>query len=146
VNGVARTVGLVALLATAGCVTGSYNHVSADEPIADERVAALAAGKATLTDCLSALGAPNRVFEYDVGADGRSGAALLWYWRDQSGWGLDVSSGDESLPGSVSFESVAGELPGYMLWFGPDLVLERARRGTVGDLVPGRLRPSRVDG
>ena len=33
-------------------------------------------------------------------------------------------------------------LPGCVLWFGPDLVLERWQRGTLGDLLPGRQRPS----
>ncbi|MBL8754411.1 MAG: hypothetical protein JNK15_14000 [Planctomycetes bacterium] len=145
-NGAARAAATLALLATGGCVTGNYGHVSIDEPIADERLGPLVPGRATLADCLAALGAPNRVFEYAVGSDGASGMALLWSWRDQAGWGLDVSSGDDSIPGSVSFDAVTAELPGYMLWFGPDLVLQRARRGLVGELVPGRLRPSPSDG
>jgi hypothetical protein len=39
---------------------------------------------------------------------------------------------------------VSTDLPGYMLWFGPDLRLERAKKGMLGDLLPGRLRPSAV--
>lgn len=143
-NGGLRAAVFAVVLATGGCVTGNYGHTSFDEPIADERVAALVPGQASLTDCLQTLGAPSRVFEYRVGPTGESGMALLWFWRDQAGWGLDASSGDDAIPGSVSFDAVATDLPGFVLWFGPDLRLERARKGTLGDLLPGRLRPSAV--
>ncbi len=129
------------LLALGGCVTGSYEHVVVDEPVAATGLAALQPGTDTLATCLHRLGAPNRVFEYRATADGRAGMALLWSWRHAAGWGIDVSSGDDSVPGSVSFDALATELPACMLWFGPDLVLERWRAGTVGDLLPGRRRP-----
>ncbi len=131
-----------ALAPLSGCVTGSYSHASVDEPIAAERFAALQPGTSTLAGCLAELGAPNRVFEYAVAADGAAGMALLWFWRDASGWGIEVSGFTDDAPGSVSIDRLAAELPGGMLWFGSDLVLERWRLGKVGELAPARRRAS----
>ncbi len=141
-NAAVRAAALAAVLATAGCVTANYGHTSFGEPVDDAAFAALVSGEATLADCLQALGAPVRVFEYRVGPTGESGMVLLWSWRDEAGWGIDVSSGDDAIPGSVSFDAVSTDLPGCVLWFGPDLRLEKARKGTLGDLLPRRLRPS----
>jgi hypothetical protein len=127
--------------ALAGCVSGSYSRASVDEPAGTDGFAALQPGTTTLAACLARLGAPNRVYEYQVAADGTSGMALLWFWRDEAGWGLEVSGG-EDVPGRVSFDRGAADLPGCMLWFGRDLVLERWRQGPVGELAPSRRRPS----
>jgi hypothetical protein len=123
-----------------GCVSGSFSHRSIDEPIAGERLAALQPGATTLGDALERLGAPNRVYEYRLAADGTAGMALLWFWRDAAGWGLSFSVGRDDVPGSVSIDRLSADLPACMLWFGPDLVLERWRKGTVGDLAPARRR------
>jgi len=139
VKGIAAA--LLALLA-AGCVQGEYNRITVDEPLREELVAPLRPGVDTLAQCLAQLGAPHRVFEYRVGQDGTSGAALLWVWREAAGWGVDVSGGTEEASGSFSFDLTNTDLPGCVLWFGPDLVLERWQRGTLGDLLPGRQRPS----
>lgn len=132
------------LLATlaAGCVQGEYNRITVDEPLREEMVAPLRPGVDTLSQCLERLGAPHRVFEYRVGQDGSSGAALLWLWREAAGWGVEVSGGSDDASASFSFNLADTELPGCVLWFGPDLVLERWQRGTLGDLLPGRQRPS----
>jgi hypothetical protein len=137
---------VVPLAAFGGCVTGSFDRAVADEPIPAAVLATLQPGADTLATCLQRLGAPLRVVEYDVAADGSSGMALSWQWRDTAGWGLDVSSGDDAVPGSVSWDSESAELPGCVLWFGPDLVLERWHAGLVGDLRPGRRRPAAADG
>ena len=137
----AAAAALLALLA-AGCVQGSYNRITVDEPLRDEMVAPLRPGQDTLAQCLARLGAPHRVYEYRVGQDGVSGAALLWVWREAAGWGIEVSGGTDDASGSFSFDLADTELPGCVLWFGPDLVLERWQRGTLGDLLPGRQRPS----
>ena len=134
------------LLATlaAGCVQGEYNRFTVDEPLRDEMVAPLRPGVDTLAHCLERLGAPHRVFEYRVGQDGSSGLALLWLWREVAGWGVDIdlSGVSDEASGSFSFKLADTDLPGCVLWFGPDLVLERWQRGTLGDLLPGRQRPS----
>jgi hypothetical protein len=138
------TAAAMALLAT-GCVNGSYSHISVDEPVPSEWLAALQLGTDTLGTCLGRLGAPHRVFEYQVGPDRTSGMALLWFWRDAAGWGVQVSAGAKDISGSVSFDQLSTDLPGCMLWFGPDLVLQKWRAGRIGDLLKGRVRPSRAD-
>ena len=85
----AAAAALLALLA-AGCVQGSYNRITVDEPLRDEMVAPLRPGQDTLAQCLARLGAPHRVYEYRVGQDGVSGAALLWVWREAAGWGIEA--------------------------------------------------------
>jgi hypothetical protein len=140
-RGAAAALLLAVLAPFGGCVQGSYSGQSIDEPIVAERLAALQPGTATLASCLDALGAPNRVYEYRLQADDTSGMALLWFWRAETGWGIEVS-GTDDVPGSVSWDSAAADLPGCMLWFGPDLVLERWRAGPVGELAPARRRPT----
>ena len=135
---------VLAALAVASCVTGSYDRVRFNEPIEPAMVEALLPGTADLQSCLTALGAPNRVFEYQVDADRNSGLALLWFWRDAAGWGVDVSVAVDDASASFEYASQAADLPACVLWFGSDLRLERARLGTIGDLLPDRVRPSPV--
>jgi len=132
---------LVLVFMLAGCVTGSYERETLDEPTPTARLQSLRPGHDDLASCLAVLGAPHRVFEYRAGADQAAGAALLWFWRDTSGFGIEVSSPSDNVPGSVSFDLQGTDLPGCMLWFGPDLVLLRWQQGLVGDLLPGRVRP-----
>jgi hypothetical protein len=130
----------------ASCVTGSYDRVTVDEPIRDEQLAALRPGTDDLARCLEALGAPQRVLEYRVDAELRSGMALVWTWRESAGWGIEVtaevSGVSEEASGSFKFNQSDIDLPGCVLWFGPDLVLERWRSGTLGELLPTRRRPA----
>jgi len=129
----------------AGCVTGSFDRGAEDEPIPVERLAAMRPGHDTLGSCLDALGAPHEVFEHEVAPDGSAGVGLVWRWRNEVGWGLVVSSGDDSIPGSVSIDRDHATHPGCVLWFGADLVLQRWRVGTVGDPAPGRRRPATAE-
>lgn len=139
---VARMAVLLLLLPGAGCVTGSYRHVSVDEPIRPEQLVALQPGSADLCRCLQVLGAPHRVLEYQVAADGRAGMALVWVWRDVAGWGINVSAAYDDVSGNMSFDAQQTDLPGCVLWFDPDLRLEHWRTGTLGDLLPTRRRPA----
>jgi hypothetical protein len=134
---------MLAVMATS-CVTGEYARYSIDEPIAAERIDALQPGTDDLTTCLRALGAPHRAFEYRAAADGTAGVMLLWMWRDESGWGLQVSSPLDEAPVSFEFDRSYDDLPACALWFGADLRLERARLGSVRDLLPARVRPAVV--
>ncbi|MFN3241285.1 MAG: hypothetical protein ACE37K_07190 [Planctomycetota bacterium] len=140
-----RSAALLPLLCVGACVTGNYNQVSINEPVDLELLRALQPGKDDLTTCLQKLGAPVDVQEYQVGMDLSSGVALIWYWSQQYGWGLDISApvGDDA---SLSFEMDFGgnHLPGCVLWFDRDLVLERWREGLVGELLQGRRRPAPV--
>lgn len=144
-RGAARRAGSLAAAAlAAACVTGSYSRERFNEPVPPERLAALAPGVDTLASCLAALGAPNRVFEYRVGPDRGSGAALLWYWRDEPGWGLTVSVPIRQASARLTIDRLSAELPACVLWFDERLVLERWREGRIGELIPGRLRPAPV--
>lgn len=143
-NGCTVAAMALALFAPA-CVSGAYNADSLYEPIVSERLEALRPGHDTLATCLQALGAPNRVLEYHVEPDGSSGMALLWFWRDAEGWGIELSSPADEVPASVAYSAAAADLPGCVLWFGADLVLELWRVGPIGELLPGRVRPSVSD-
>ncbi|MGC6486798.1 MAG: hypothetical protein ACON4Z_04075 [Planctomycetota bacterium] len=135
-------------LALCGCVRGSYSQVSVNEAVDLAALRALEAGRDDLATVLRQLGAPVDVREYRVGPDRSSGVALVYSWSRNYGWGLDISApvGDDN---SVSLElDFAGtDLPGCVLWFDRDLVLERWQEGLVGDLLRGRRRPApAVDG
>lgn len=118
-----------------------YVRYRTDEPVALGSLEALQAGQDDLTACLAALGAPARAFEFRG-----SGMALLWVWRDVDDWSFDVSVPlQDNVSASFELDLTDTELPGCMLWFGPDLVLERWRRGTIGELLPARARPSDPD-
>jgi hypothetical protein len=123
-----------------GCLSLSYNRMSVGEPVADATLQALRPGRDSLADCLGALGAPECVYEQRAG-----GIALLWFWKETAGWGLELSSPSDDVPGRLTLEFEGAELPGCMLWFGPGLVLERWRQGTIGDLLRDRVRPTLVD-
>jgi len=133
--------GLLGLLAT-GCVTGRYGQVTINEPVDGAQLQALKPGEDTLASCLDALGAPVRVFEYRVAPDRTSGMALLWSWNQDRGWGVRASMSLRGASVSFDYGSQNLDLPGCVLWFGPDLVLERWREGRVGDLLPERVRPA----
>lgn len=144
-NAAATSAALLSVaVAAAGCVTGRFSQVTFNEPVPSELLQALRPGVDTLQTCLDALGAPVRVFEYQVAADRSSGVALLWSWRQNRGWGIDVSANIDDASVSFDYASESTGLPGCVLWFGPDLVLERWREGLVGDLLPERARPAPV--
>jgi hypothetical protein len=134
------------LLLLTACVTGSYRHVSVDEPVALTTLTALQPGTHDLATCLARLGAPHRVLEYHVAPDRTSGMALVWTWRDAAGFGVEVSGGQEDVNVSFEYEALQTDLPGCVLWFGPDLVLERWRHGNLGELLATRRRPAPGDG
>ena len=124
-----------------GCLSLAYERTTVGEPVADATLQALRPGRDSLADCLAALGAPELVYEHRT-----HGMALLWFWKETAGWDLEVSSPSDEVPASVALELRDAELPGCMLWFGPDLLLERWRAGTIGDLLRDRVRPTIVDG
>lgn len=131
------------LLPALGCVRASYDQVSFNEPIASAQVQALQPGRDDLGSCLEVLGAPVDVFEYRVADDGTSGMALVWFWQHEVGWGLRVSAPvARNASASFDWDWAGTDTPGVVLWFGPDLVLERREQGRVGELIPSRRRPS----
>jgi hypothetical protein len=141
-----RRAGLLALagLATlAACVRGRYRRVRVNEPVDREALAALRPGVDTLATCMRALGAPVRVVEHRVDAARVGGVALAYYWLDATAWGVTVSP-PRARGLSYEFDATGTDLPGCVLWFDEALVLERAREGRVGDLLPRPRRPAPV--
>ena len=130
-------------LSLAGCVKGEYAQRTINEPIDLQRLRQLEVGKDDLGSCLAVLGAPLDVREYGVAADGTSGMALVWFWRRNVGWGLQMSAAitrDASV--SFEFDWEGTYLPGCVLWFDQDLKLTNYREGKVGELLAKRRRPS----
>lgn len=124
------------LLLGPSCVL--YLRFRADEPVDAAALGTLRPGTTDLASALAALGAPLRVFEHQG-----DGIALLWAWRDVDDWSLEVSVPvTDQANANFELDLTDTELPGCMLWFDGALRLERWRRGTLGELLPARVRPS----
>jgi len=131
---------LIAALASSACITGGYYRTQANEPVAQERIRALEPGKTTLSEALARLGAPLYLWEWKG-----DGAALAWGWFDSGRWGFAISV-PVSDAGSASFsmDDIANDMPGAVLFFGPDLVLVEAREGKLTEIraETSRKRPA----
>lgn len=126
----------------AACVRFQYGRIRREEPIALETLQKLRPGESDLGRCLAALGAPNFVWEYDG-----DGMAIAWIWQDKDEIGFSASwSPFRYAPGaSASWQLEDANLPGCVLWFRSDLVLEKWRHGKLDELVPTeRRRPAPV--
>ena len=129
---------LLPMLSLSACV--GYIRFRVDEPIAETALQQLQPGQ-ELGACLALLGAPNQVFEYRG-----NGMALLWVWRDTDDWSVNLNLPlQDQVSASFELDLTDSALPGCVLWFGEDLRLERWRSGTLGELVPSRVRPSAVE-
>jgi len=105
-------------------------------------VTLLTVGKATLKDCLDALGAPLIVDEYG------SGMVLYWGWTRQSGWDLSARVPvSESASASLSYGDVDLNLNALLISFDPDMRVEMLRYGRLADLlnVAARRRPQLLE-
>ncbi|MCA8975379.1 MAG: hypothetical protein KDC98_11710 [Planctomycetes bacterium] len=118
-----------------------YMRYRVDEPVPPAALATLRPGQSALGECLEALGAPDRAFEYDC-----DGVALLWSWLDTHDWSFEVQVPVyDRVSADFQLDLSSDRRQGCLLWFGPDLVLERFRQGRIGELLPGRSRPSAVE-
>lgn len=140
---VRRPLLLCLLLGPAGCIQLSYQKHWIDEPPPAAVVDSLQVGRDDLGSCLSRLGAPHYVWEYDG-----DGMALGWVYSDDSAWGLGASYSFSDYAGvSFDFDSGNLQLPGVVLWFGADLRLLRWQRGKLAALTSTlRRRSAPVDG
>jgi hypothetical protein len=130
--------GLALLCLQAGaCVRFGYWVRHDEEPLAKEALRELRPGQDDLGTCLHRLGAPHLVWEY-----AGDGAALGWVWRDSAGWEFDASY---ALPrvGAVRFgvDMDSDDVPGVVLWFDDQLVLERWQQGRMRTLTAALRRP-----
>lgn len=137
-----RAAHALAVLCTAWLCAGCLGYVRTriDEPLPPSTLERLVEGGSTLAECLADLGAPVHALEYRG-----DGMALIWTWQDEGDWSFDVSLPvSDSVNVSFDLDLTATDRPGAVLWFGPDLVLERWRQGLLGDLLPTRSRPAPV--
>ena len=125
------------VLFSGGCITGGYSRQQVFAPIVPAGITALEPGKTTLADVLAAFGAPIFVWEWKG-----DGAALAWGWSDSGRWGFAVSVpvGDTSAT-AYSFDKLANDLPGAVLFFGPDDVLLEAREGRLAEIRAETTQP-----
>ncbi|MBK7644849.1 MAG: hypothetical protein IPJ19_17710 [Planctomycetes bacterium] len=121
---------LLAALGCGSCLTGGYYRTQMFGPVAHEQVVGLVPGKATLDDALKQLGAPLYVWEWKG-----EGTALAWGWRNQARWGfaLSVPVGGRNSA-SFSYDKIALDLPGAVLFFESDGVLVESREGQLADI------------
>ena len=125
-------------LLLAGCVSVSWTRDRRHEKPPREAILALEPGRATLAERLATLGAPLYLWEYKG-----DGAALAWGWADVQSKGVSLSIPVyEQTSASFSYDDDRDKLRGVVLLFGPDLVLERVRKGWLRDL-EGETRPRR---
>ena len=122
-----------------GCLSVNWSRGNRNEPISDESLAMLNPGEADLTLCLTTLGAPTVVWEYQG-----DGMALAYAWIDSDSWGLSASySVSRYAPSAAfSFDSRDDQRMGVVLMFDADLTLNTLKRGRLGELVPVKRRPS----
>ena len=128
------------LLACPGCLHLGLTHRHREEPLRDAQLDALVPGTTDLGAALKALGAPLDVWEYRA-----DGMALAWAWSHTTRFGfrMSYSVAPRTPAASFSWDDATLDQPGCVLWFGPDLVLESAKRGKLRDLTASlRRRPS----
>jgi len=113
-----------------GCISGGWYRQRLLTPLTHAQIAALEPGKSRLADALALLGAPLYVWEWKG-----DGAALAWGWSDAAHWGLalNVPVGDNSAT-AFSYDQLAADMPGAVLFFGPDDVLLEAREGRLSEI------------
>ncbi len=134
----ARTLAALALVAlgSSGCLTGGLYRSQAFEPVAPATLAALKPGQSTLDEALRTLGAPLFVWEWQG-----DGAALAWGWRDLKRWGFSISLPlDRGESASFSYDSLARDLPGAVLFFDARDVLVEARQGRLSEIERETIR------
>ena len=126
-------------LGSTGCITGGFYRSQMFEPVTQAQLDPLPPGNATLAEALAELGAPLLVWEWKG-----DGVALAWGWQDAQRWGFAVSIPIWNNTGaSLSYDKVARELPGAVLFFGPDGVLIESRQGKLGEIQDQtRARPA----
>jgi hypothetical protein len=137
-----RATAILALLSAFGlssCVGFVWSRDRTFERPAKGALDGLEAGRTTLTECLSRLGAPLFVWEYKG-----NGAALAWGYRDKDSKKISVTVPLEKVHPTFSYSDISAKLYGPVLFFDDKLVLEMVKEGHLRDLKPGTkpVRPA----
>lgn len=111
-------------LGASSCVSFRWDRASVNSPVGDEVLAGLRPGASTLAECLDALGAPVLVWEEP------RGAALAWGWSYSVTRAVSVSVPvARGASVSASYDDVARDLHGVVLFFDEAWTLRDVRRG-----------------
>lgn len=128
---------LLVALASAGCVSFSFDRATVNLPPRKEALATLAPGTTTLTDALAALGAPILAWEWKG-----DGMALAWGWSHDAARGVTISIPiDQGNSASASYDDLTKHLRGVVLFFDADAKLVHVREGALNDFQAERARP-----
>ena len=117
---------LLSCVLVSGCVRFTWRSVEHFQPPEPAAVEGLVAD-ATLAECLERLGAPWQVLEQEE----QPGLVLIYAWEKASGWVASVSSGQRSIPGSLTVGRGAAGWSSLMLWFDEEDRLERWEQGSL---------------
>lgn len=130
---------LLCALGLSGCVGFVWSRDRTFSPPAKGALDGLEAGRTTLTECLSRLGAPLYVWEYKG-----NGAALAWGFRDEDSKRLSVTVPLERVHPTFSYTDISDRLYGPVLFFDDKLVLEKVKEGHLRHFKPGAkpVRPA----
>jgi hypothetical protein len=109
-----------------GCVRFTYRSVERFDPPEPAAMEGLVA-EATLAECLQQLGAPWQVLEQEQ----ERGLVLIYAWERGSGWVASASSGQRSVPGSLTVGRGASGWRTLLLWFNTEDRLERWEQGSL---------------
>ncbi len=132
---------LVCLLFLSSCISVNWKRWNWHEPVTDAQLTHLEAGRSTLGDCLSTLGAPNEIAEYRG-----SGAALTYSWLNQRHLGFSISySLGQMSELSMNYDDHDINIEAVVLLFDEDLMLEVVRRGFLADMAPNSRRPASLE-
>ena len=121
--------GLYVGMSTA-CVSFRFERTSVNVPPRAGAVEGLKPGESSLDQCLQQLGAPLYVWEYQG-----SGAALAWGWELSHARGVTLSIPlEQSSITAGSYDDLAKDLHGFVLFFDDGGKLTELRRGYLRDL------------
>lgn len=131
-----------ALLVFPGCIQLRWTARNIDDVVSPVAMDSMWPGTDTLQTALAKLGAPHYVWEYHG-----DGMALAWVHQEEEDIGLRVSYAVSRGPSaSFRFDDSQLDVPGAVLWFDGNLVLEKVRQGNLRDLTEDlSRRPAAVD-
>jgi len=126
-----------ACLSLPGCIQLRWTARNIDDRLSQAAIESMWPGTDTLQSALGKLGAPHHVWEYQ-----REGIALAWVQQEEEDLGLRVSYAVSRGPSaSFRFDDSQLDVPGVVLWFDGQLVLEKVRQGNLRDLTEDLTRP-----